>query len=59
MTVRGSYVGRLDEMRALLAFVNAGKVKPVPVATRPMEQVTKTLKDLSAGEIVGRVVLEP
>ena len=59
MTVRGSYVGRLDEMRELLDLVRKGGVTPVPVETRPMEQVTQTLEDLEAGRIVGRIVVVP
>ncbi|MBL28864.1 MAG: alcohol dehydrogenase [Rhodospirillaceae bacterium] len=59
LTLRGSYVGNLQEMKELIALVKAGKAKPVRVATRPLDQVTQTLEDLDAGRIVGRVVLTP
>jgi len=59
MTIRGSYVGRLGEMHELIDLVRGGKVEPVPVATRPLDHVTETLKDLDDGRIVGRVVLVP
>jgi len=59
LTIRGSYVGNLQEMKELIDLVKAGKAKPVRVATRPLDQVTQTLQDLEAGRIVGRVVLEP
>ncbi len=59
LTIRGSYVGNLREMHELVDLVRGGKVEPVPVATRPLDQVTKTLKDLDGGRIVGRVVLVP
>ncbi|MCH7928919.1 MAG: alcohol dehydrogenase catalytic domain-containing protein [Proteobacteria bacterium] len=59
MTIRGSYVGRLGEMHELIDLVRGGKVEPVPVATRPLDQVTKTLEDLDEGRILGRVVVVP
>jgi len=59
MTLRGSYVGRLEEMKELIELVRGGKVTPIPVETRPMERVTETLQDLLDGRILGRVVLVP
>ncbi len=59
LTIRGSYVGNLSEMHELIDFVRGANVEPVPVETRPLDQVTKTLKDLDDGRIVGRVVLVP
>jgi D-arabinose 1-dehydrogenase-like Zn-dependent alcohol dehydrogenase len=46
-------------MGELLDLVRAGKVRPVPVATRPLDQVGQTLEDLRDGRIVGRVVVVP
>jgi D-arabinose 1-dehydrogenase-like Zn-dependent alcohol dehydrogenase len=34
-------------------------VPPVPVATRPLDDVNAVLSDLRAGKIIGRVVLTP
>ena len=59
LTLRGSYVGRLEEMKELIELVRGGKVTPIPVETRPMERVTETLHDLNEGRILGRVVLVP
>ncbi len=59
MTIRGSYVGTLSEMRELMALVRAGKVKPMPVGRRKLDEVNQALEDLKAGRIVGRVVLAP
>jgi D-arabinose 1-dehydrogenase-like Zn-dependent alcohol dehydrogenase len=59
LTLRGSYVGRLEEMHELLGLVRGGGITPIPVQTRPMSQVTDTLEDLAAGRIVGRVVVVP
>lgn len=59
LTIRGSYVGKLSEIHELIDLVRGGKVALVPVETRPLDQVTKALKDLDDGRIVGRVVLVP
>jgi alcohol dehydrogenase, propanol-preferring len=59
LTIRGSYVGTLSEMRGLMALVKAGKVKAMPVGRRRLDEVNQALEDLKAGRIVGRVVLTP
>jgi D-arabinose 1-dehydrogenase-like Zn-dependent alcohol dehydrogenase len=57
LTVRGSYVGSCRDLRELIELVKAGKVKEIPVTSRPMSEVSQTLDDLKAGKITGRVVL--
>jgi D-arabinose 1-dehydrogenase-like Zn-dependent alcohol dehydrogenase len=59
MTIQGSYVGSLTEMKELLDLVHRTGQPPVPIATRPLDQVNETLTDLRNGKIVGRVVLTP
>ena len=59
MTVRGSYVGSQTDMAELLDLVKRTGMPPVPMKTRPLEEVNATLNDLRAGKIVGRVVLTP
>lgn len=59
MTIAGSYVGSPQEMSELMALARAGKLKPLPTATRPLSKANETLQDLVAGKIVGRVVLQP
>lgn len=59
VTVQGSYVGSPAEMDALMTLARAGRIPPIPVETRPMDQVTRVLEDLRAGRIVGRVAVEP
>ncbi len=59
MTVRGSFTGTLDEMRALMKLVKAGKVPPIPIEPRPLAEATRSLTDLRGGRVVGRVVLNP
>ncbi len=57
ISVLGSYTGNLEELKALIELAKSGKVKPLPVATRPMAEVSKTLDELRSGKIVGRVVM--
>jgi D-arabinose 1-dehydrogenase-like Zn-dependent alcohol dehydrogenase len=58
MTIEGSYVGTLDDLKELLALVQAGKVPPIPVEQRPADRASEALADLrSGGKVRGRVVL--
>ena len=58
MTIEGSYVGTLEDLRELLALVQAGKVPPIPIETRPAEEASIALSDLkTGGKVRGRVVL--
>ncbi len=59
ITIGGSYVGSLAETKEMMDLVKAGKIDPIPVETRPLSQAGQTLDDLRAGNIVGRVVLQP
>jgi D-arabinose 1-dehydrogenase-like Zn-dependent alcohol dehydrogenase len=59
MTLRGSYVGSQSDIAELLALVNRTGMPPVPIHTRPLDEVTDALNDLRAGKVVGRVVLTP
>jgi D-arabinose 1-dehydrogenase-like Zn-dependent alcohol dehydrogenase len=59
LSIIGSYVGSLAEAEEMMAIVRAGKVDPIPFATRPLAQAGQTLEDLKAGKITGRVVLTP
>jgi D-arabinose 1-dehydrogenase-like Zn-dependent alcohol dehydrogenase len=43
----------------MLALVKAGKVAPIPVEARGLDQVSRSLDDLRAGKVVGRVVVMP
>jgi D-arabinose 1-dehydrogenase-like Zn-dependent alcohol dehydrogenase len=59
LTVMGSYVGSMAEAREMLDLVKAGRFAPIPVETRPLDQTSRSLDDLRAGKIVGRVVITP
>jgi D-arabinose 1-dehydrogenase-like Zn-dependent alcohol dehydrogenase len=59
ISITGSYVGSLAEMRELLALLNAGNLHPMPVTARPLAEADQALRDLRDGRVVGRVVLTP
>jgi alcohol dehydrogenase, propanol-preferring len=59
ITVQGSYVGSLAELKELLALVASGKVPPVPLSQRPLADANAVLEELKAGRIIGRAVLTP
>jgi D-arabinose 1-dehydrogenase-like Zn-dependent alcohol dehydrogenase len=59
LNVRGSYVGTLEEMHALMELVKSGRVPPIPVERRPMDEANAALDDLEHGRVTGRLVLTP
>ena len=54
----GSYVGNLAELKAVVALAKKGKLKAMPVETRPADDANRALEDLHAGRVIGRVVLD-
>ena len=58
VAVMGSYVGNLQELKALVALVKKRRLKPLPVTTRPAEDVSAVLNELRAGNVLGRIVLD-
>jgi len=59
ISVIGSYVGTLAEMRELLALANGPAALPeLPLQTLPLARAAEVLDDLRAGRIRGRAVLE-
>jgi D-arabinose 1-dehydrogenase-like Zn-dependent alcohol dehydrogenase len=59
ITLQGSYVGTVEELRELVALVKAGKLASIPVTSRPMNQANDAINDLHHGRVVGRQVLVP
>ena len=59
LTIRGSHVGTLDELKALVQFASEGRLPPIPVETRPMSEINNILDDLEARRLIGRVVTVP
>jgi len=55
----GSVTGSPAEMAEMMALVTSGKVTPVPIIKRPLDEADKTLQELRKGLIMGRAVLIP
>ena len=59
LSIIGNFVGSLNEARELLDLARSGKVPPIPVELRGLDQANSALEDLRAGKVIGRVVLTP
>lgn len=59
MTVTGSYVASLSDLRDLVALAQRIELPQIPLQRRPMAAINQALEDLAAGRVVGRVVFEP
>ena len=58
IAIIGSFVGDLHELKAVVALAKRKKLRPAPIETRPADEVNRTLEELKAGRILGRVVLD-
>lgn len=56
LTIVGSNVGTVAELREVVALARSGRLKPIPIEERPLSEVSRTLDELKAGRIIGRVV---
>jgi D-arabinose 1-dehydrogenase-like Zn-dependent alcohol dehydrogenase len=59
LTVRGSHVGTLDELKELVEYSRQGQLPGIPLTRRPMSEVNEALTDLEQGKSIGRIVLTP
>jgi len=59
LTLQGSYVGTLQELRELVALAQRRTMKPIPVTRRPLADANDALMALHEGRIVGRTILVP
>jgi alcohol dehydrogenase/propanol-preferring alcohol dehydrogenase len=57
LTVRGSYVGNVKELRELISIAQSGRLPAIPITTAPLEQAGDALDRLRAGQVIGRIVL--
>jgi D-arabinose 1-dehydrogenase-like Zn-dependent alcohol dehydrogenase len=58
LTIQGSYVGTVVELKEVVTLARQGKLKPIPIQKRPLSEVSRTLDELKMGAVVGRVVVE-
>lgn len=57
ITLRGSYVGSLKELRELVVMAQKGKVPPIPISTARLHEADAVLNRLREGKITGRTIL--
>jgi alcohol dehydrogenase, propanol-preferring len=57
LTVQGSYVGSVKDLRALVGIAKQGKIPAIPVAKEPLQNANSVLQRLRDGKVTGRVVL--
>jgi D-arabinose 1-dehydrogenase-like Zn-dependent alcohol dehydrogenase len=59
ITLQGSNVGTLEELRELVSLLHESKVTPVPIESRRLAEVNDVLAELVKGQAAGRIVLAP
>ena len=59
VTIQGSYIGPLSELRELVSLVREQHLPPMPITRRPLTEATAALELLRQGGVVGRTVLVP
>ncbi len=59
LTIEGSYVGSLHELRELVSLVKRTGMKAIPVTRRPLSEINSAIQDLHHGKVIGRTVLIP
>ena len=58
IALMGSAVGSTAQIRELVALVQSGKLTLPAVQVRPLAQAEQSLRDLEAGRVTGRIVLD-
>ena len=58
LTVQGSHLGSVEELKQVVARAREGKLQPIPIQKRLLSEVSGTLDELKAGTVLGRVVVE-
>ena len=58
LTIQGSNVGTVAELQQVVKLAREGKLRQIPIEKRPLSEVSRTLDELKAGKIVGRVVAD-
>ena len=59
ISIQGSYIGTLDELRELVALVRTHGLPDIPVHTRELHEAAQAMDELRSGSVVGRLVLAP
>ena len=59
ITLKGSYVGELRELKELVNIIKSGKIKLISVKKQDLETANQAMLDLRSGKVNGRIVLIP
>ncbi|MGS1010484.1 alcohol dehydrogenase [Achromobacter anxifer] len=59
ISIEGSYIGNLGELKELMALVRERKPRAIPISCRCLNEAQIALADLAAGRVVGRQILCP
>lgn len=57
-SIIGSITGSREDLRAVIALAQSGKLKSVPIETMPKDAANEALSRLNHGNVTGRLVLE-
>lgn len=57
LTIQGSYVGTVEELKELVMLVKKTHMSPIPVKKLPISQINSAFEDLKNGKVIGRIVL--
>lgn len=57
ITIQGSYVGNVKELRELVGIAQSGKLPGIPITNMALDQADTALNRLKDGKVVGRIVL--
>jgi alcohol dehydrogenase/propanol-preferring alcohol dehydrogenase len=57
LTIQGSYVGSVKELRALVAIAQKGGLPAIPLTHEPFARADAALNRLRAGHVTGRIIL--
>ncbi len=58
LTIQGSYVGSVKDLRAMVALAQGGRLPDLPITRLPKDQVNDALQRLRSGKVLGRMVLQ-
>jgi D-arabinose 1-dehydrogenase-like Zn-dependent alcohol dehydrogenase len=56
LTIQGSYVGSLPELREVVELAKTGRLQPLPLSTCSVDEISGVLDQLKLGQVHGRVV---
>ena len=57
ITVQGSHLGSLQELKTVIGLARAGQITPIPIEKRRFSDLNCTLDQLKSGSVTGRVVI--